>query len=46
MELFVKANYKGWILLECRTEPSDLVAAMGEQRDIFKKLVADAKAKS
>lgn len=46
MELFVKEDYKGWILLECRTEPSDLVAAMAEQRDIFKRLVAAAMEKS
>ena len=28
MNLFVKIDYPGWILLECRTNPKDLVAAM------------------
>lgn len=40
MTLFVKMNYKGWILLECRTQPADLVAAMIEQRNIFEQMVA------
>jgi sugar phosphate isomerase/epimerase len=40
MTLFVKMKYKGWILLECRTEPSDIVAAMIEQKKIFDQMVA------
>jgi sugar phosphate isomerase/epimerase len=40
MTLFVKMHYKGWILLECRTQPTDLVAAMIEQRKIFEEMVA------
>ncbi len=40
MKLFVKMDYKGWILLECRTQPSDLVAAMIEQRKVFEQMVA------
>lgn len=45
MNLFVKANYSGWILLECRTEPADLVAALKEQREVFDKMVRTATAK-
>jgi hypothetical protein len=40
MTLFVKMKYKGWILLECRTDPSDIVAAMIEQKKIFDQMVA------
>ena len=39
MDLFKKANYKGWILLECRTDPADKVKALIEQREIFEKMV-------
>jgi sugar phosphate isomerase/epimerase len=42
MNLFVKIDYPGWILLECRTKPKDLVAAMIEQRDIWQKMIAKA----
>ncbi len=38
-QLFLAMNYKGWILLEARTEPSDKVAALQEQRVLFEKLV-------
>ncbi len=38
MNLFKKENYGGWILLECRTDPDDKVAAMKEQKKVFKKL--------
>lgn len=41
MTLFVKMNYKGWILLECRTQPNDLVAALIEQREVFSQMVAN-----
>lgn len=40
--LFKDVGYAGWILLEARTEPSDRIAAMIEQRQAFEKLVADA----
>lgn len=33
--LFMDINYEGWVLLEARTEPSDTVAAMREQLDVF-----------
>jgi len=37
--LFKAINYKGWILLEARTNPSDLVAALEEQRRVFEGMV-------
>lgn len=43
VNLFVKNNYEGWILLECRTEPADRVAAMKEQFDLFNTMVKKAK---
>jgi len=39
MTLFVEMKYKGWILLECRTDPGDKVKAMIEQREIFEKMI-------
>ena len=39
MELFVAMDYQGWILLECRTKPEDHIAAMKEQRKLFKKMI-------
>ncbi len=44
MNLLVKANYRGWVLLECRTEPEDLVKAMIEQRELFEQMLSKAKA--
>jgi sugar phosphate isomerase/epimerase len=43
MKLFVKMNYEGWILLECRTEPADRVAAMKEQYELFNSMMKKAK---
>ena len=43
MNLFVNNNYAGWILLECRTKPTDIVAALIEQREIWEKMVAKSK---
>ena len=40
MHLFVKNNYAGWVLLECRTNPADKVKALIEQREIFAKMIA------
>ncbi|WP_166819929.1 sugar phosphate isomerase/epimerase family protein [Thalassoroseus pseudoceratinae] len=37
-QLMKKANYSGWILLECRTNPKDKVAAMREQRRLFEEM--------
>jgi hydroxypyruvate isomerase len=39
--LFTDINYKGWILLEARTEPSDKIAAMKEQLSIFNKMISN-----
>jgi len=39
MNLFVKMDYKGWILLECRTNPDDKVKALIEQRKIWENMV-------
>jgi hypothetical protein len=39
MNLFVKNNYEGWILLECRTDPTDKVKALISQREIFEKMI-------
>ena len=43
MTLFVKNNYSGWVLLECRTDPEDKVKALIEQRKIFEKMLSMAK---
>jgi len=42
MNLFVNLNYKGWILLECRTNPDDKVAALKEQRQIWIDMIKKA----
>jgi len=39
MGLFVKMDYKGWILLECRTNPEDRVAALKEQKKVFASMI-------
>lgn len=39
MNLLVEVNYNGWVLLECRTEPSDRIAAMIEQRQLFERML-------
>lgn len=45
MDLFVGIDYKGWILLECRTKPTDIVAAMHEQREVWDEMIRNAQAK-
>ncbi|HSO85456.1 MAG TPA: TIM barrel protein [Draconibacterium sp.] len=45
MELFVNMDYKGWILLECRTDPADKVAALKEQRMVWKEMITNAQKK-
>lgn len=45
MDLFVKTDYKGWILLECRTDPADKVAALKEQRAVWKEMINKAQKK-
>jgi len=42
INLFVKMDYVGWILLEARTEPKDRVKALAEQRILFEQMVARA----
>ncbi len=42
MRLLVQTGYSGWILLECRAQPADPVAALREQRRAFEELVAGA----
>ncbi|MCA9173143.1 MAG: sugar phosphate isomerase/epimerase [Planctomycetales bacterium] len=43
IELLVSTKYNGWVLLECRTNPADKVAAMIEQAKVFDELIAKAK---
>jgi sugar phosphate isomerase/epimerase len=35
-----KMNYKGWVLLECHTNPDDKIKSMHEQRAVFYKMIA------
>ena len=35
-----KMNYKGWVLLECHTNPADKVASMKAQRAVFDRMIA------
>ncbi|MHC4708005.1 MAG: sugar phosphate isomerase/epimerase family protein [Planctomycetota bacterium] len=44
MNLFVKMDYEGWILLEARTKPEDRVKALAGQRMVFEQMVANAQA--
>jgi sugar phosphate isomerase/epimerase len=45
LHLFVKMDYAGWILLECRTSPEERVAAMIEQRKVWEGMIAKAQGK-
>ncbi|MGV3560155.1 sugar phosphate isomerase/epimerase family protein [Larkinella arboricola] len=42
LDWFANMNYKGWILLECHTNPADKVAALIEQRQLFEKMTSQA----
>jgi sugar phosphate isomerase/epimerase len=42
-DLLTGIKYKGWILLEARTEPADRIAAMKEQLVIFNQMLKTAK---
>ncbi|MHC4912922.1 MAG: TIM barrel protein [Planctomycetota bacterium] len=44
INLFVKMDYKGWILLEARTKPADRIKALLEQRLLFEQMVAKGQA--
>ena len=37
-----KMDYKGWVLLECHTNPADKVASMKAQRAVFDRMIAKA----
>jgi sugar phosphate isomerase/epimerase len=39
MELLVRTDFAGWILLECHTNPRDRVAALAEQKKAFDELL-------
>ncbi len=41
--LLVANNYKGWILLECRTNPPDRIAALIEQRRVWEEMMEKAR---
>lgn len=43
--LLDESNYKGWVLLEASSKPADRVAALQEQRELFDRMLADARAK-
>ena len=40
MELFVKMDYSGWVMLEARGKPKDRVAALSRQLKLFNSMVA------
>ena len=42
MNLLVKMDYAGWVLLEGRTDPQDKVAALIEQKAVFDDMIAKA----
>jgi sugar phosphate isomerase/epimerase len=44
-DLLVKASFNGWMLLECRTSPQDLVSALAEQRSCFDQMLAKSLAR-
>jgi sugar phosphate isomerase/epimerase len=44
INLLVKMDYAGWVLLECRTKPKDPIAALIEQREVFQKMLTAAQA--
>lgn len=43
-KLLVEAEYDGWVLMEAASKPGDKVRALGEQRELWAKLVAQANA--
>ena len=43
INLFVKMNYRGWILMEAFTHPADRVKALAEQKVIFDRMLAQAR---
>jgi sugar phosphate isomerase/epimerase len=45
IRLFVKIDYRGWILLEAGGKPADRVGALAAQAALFRKLVTQAQAR-
>ncbi len=43
MNELVAMEYRGWVLLECRTDPADKVKALEEQRNIWEGMVEKAR---
>ncbi len=43
--LLLRANYQGWVLLEAHSNPEDKVAAMKQQTQVFRSLLASARDK-
>jgi hypothetical protein len=41
-DLLKQINYNGWVLLEGRTEPSDLIMALKEQVSLFSKMTGES----
>ena len=46
IDLLVETHYGGWVLLEARTRPPDRVAALAEQRELFRSMVVKAEARA
>lgn len=44
MNLLVEMDYKGWVLLECRTDPEDKIVALKEQKRVWKEMTDKARA--
>lgn len=44
VELLIDSDYTGWMLLEASSEPADRVVALQQQRELFDRFVAKAKA--
>lgn len=42
IKLFVDMNYRGWIMLEGRTDPADKIQALIQQRNLFEQMVEKA----
>jgi len=42
LDLLVKMDYKGWVLLECHTNPTDKIKSMAEQRQVFDRMISAA----
>ncbi|MBL8849439.1 MAG: TIM barrel protein [Planctomycetaceae bacterium] len=45
IELLAETRYTGWVLMEASSEPSDRVAALQQQRELFDSLLAKALSK-